>query len=167
MFSQEETVFSVGEISARIKSLLEGNIGRVTVEGEISSFSESSARHWYFSLKDSRTPALLSAVCFSYRRPPLMKKPAVGDTIRAEGRLSAYDAKSSYQLIAESIRTAGRGDLFRRLEELSCTPKEYSTQPANARCRRFRGRSALSLRLKERCSAISAPGSGCTARRCG
>lgn len=118
MFSQEETVFSVGEISARIKSLLEGNIGRITVEGEVSSFSESSARHWYFSLKDSRTPALLSAVCFSYRRPPLMKKPAVGDTIRAEGRLSAYDAKSSYQLIAESIRTAGRGDLFRRLEEL-------------------------------------------------
>ena len=118
LFSQEETIFSVEEISKRIKLLLEGNIGRVTVEGEVSSFSESSARHWYFSLKDSRTPALLSTVCFSYRRSPLIKKPVVGDTIRVEGRLSAYDAKSSYQLIAESIRPAGRGDLFRQMEEL-------------------------------------------------
>ena len=95
LFSQEETIFSVEEISKRIKLLLEGNIGRVTVEGEVSSFSESSARHWYFSLKDSRTPALLSTVCFSYRRSPLIKKPVVGDTIRVEGRLSAYDAVSA------------------------------------------------------------------------
>lgn len=113
-----EEVLSVTALSQQIKLILESGIGRVTVEGEVSSFSESSAGHWYLSLKDRLSPALLTVVRFSYRRPPQMRRPAVGDLIRATGRITAYDARSSYQLIADDIVPAGRGDLLRQLEEL-------------------------------------------------
>lgn len=112
-----EIVFSVGELSQKIKRILESGIGRVTVEGEVSSFTESSARHWYFTLKDSLSPALLNIVCFSYRRPFSMHKPAIGERLQVTGRLTAYDARSSYQLTADGIATAGLGDLLRQLEE--------------------------------------------------
>ena len=65
-----EEVLSVTALSQQIKLILESGIGRVTVEGEVSSFSESSAGHWYLSLKDRLSPALLTVVRFYYRRPP-------------------------------------------------------------------------------------------------
>jgi exodeoxyribonuclease VII large subunit len=41
-----------------------------------------------------------------------------GDRIEARGNLAAYTARSQYQIIVDSARPAGLGDLMRRFIEL-------------------------------------------------
>jgi exodeoxyribonuclease VII large subunit len=55
-------VYSVGELTLKIKGLLEGQIGQVWVSGEITNFRAQSSGHLYFTLKDAASQ--LSCVLF-------------------------------------------------------------------------------------------------------
>ncbi|HPO38819.1 MAG TPA: exodeoxyribonuclease VII large subunit, partial [Kiritimatiellia bacterium] len=44
-------IYSVSELTRRIKQTLEDEVGRVWVEGEISNFKVYASEHAYFSLK--------------------------------------------------------------------------------------------------------------------
>jgi exodeoxyribonuclease VII large subunit len=108
-------VFTVSELTERIKAVLEDGFPRIVVQGEISNFRPSSTGHYYFSLKD--TEAVLSVVMFRNRLDSLRFQPADGQLVRASGSISVYARRGSYQLICESLARAGEGDILALLEE--------------------------------------------------
>lgn len=107
---------SVGELARRIQRLLEEGVGRVSVEGEISNLRVPASGHAYFALKDDE--ATLNAVCFRSALERIKVKLRDGLKIEARGRVTAYVARSEYQIVVESAREAGLGDLMRRFIEL-------------------------------------------------
>ena len=56
------SVLTVSQITAQVKSVLDGTFQSVLVEGEISNFLHHSSGHMYFTLKDDK--AELRAVMF-------------------------------------------------------------------------------------------------------
>jgi hypothetical protein len=65
MVAVQAEILSVSQLTRRIKSLLETNIGRVWVSGEISNWRVASSGHAYFTLKDANSE--ISAVMFRAR----------------------------------------------------------------------------------------------------
>ncbi|QEJ96002.1 exodeoxyribonuclease VII large subunit [Treponema phagedenis] len=108
-------VYSVKEITAEIKALLEGSLSRCTVQGEISNCKPSSTGHLYFALKDDK--ALLQAVMFKSKLWALNFEPKDGMLVQITGNISVYEQRGSYQIIAEKMQLAGEGDILRLLEE--------------------------------------------------
>ena len=113
--SGDPRAFTVGEITRRIRGLLEGQFSHVVVEGEVSGFRPSSTGHYYFNLVDRE--ATLSVAVFKNRHFQLTFLPADGMLVRIRGAISVYGKRGSYQLIAETIERAGEGDLLAMLEE--------------------------------------------------
>ena len=112
------TIYTVSEVSRRIKDLIEGQFSDVWIEGEVSNLRRSAAGHVYFTLKDER--AQLPAVCFRNAALYLRFKPKNGESFRARGRLSIYEGRGEYQIIVDVLEPAGRGALqvaFERLKE--------------------------------------------------
>ena len=110
-----EKVFTVSQLTERVKATLEDGFPWVTVEGEISNFRPSSTGHYYFSLKDSE--AMLSVVMFRNRLAGLRFVPADGQLVRASGSVSVYAKRGSYQLVCEGLARAGEGEILAMLEE--------------------------------------------------
>jgi exodeoxyribonuclease VII large subunit len=107
----ESTVFSVSELNALVRELLEDEFAEVAVEGETSNVRVHASGHVYFKLKDGT--AALSAVCFRSDARLLDFDLGDGQRVVARGRLTIYEAQGSYQLVARAIEPAGRGDLER------------------------------------------------------
>jgi len=112
------SVYSVSDLTQRIRSTLEDEIGTVCVEGELSGFKVYPSGHAYFTLKDSG--AQLSAVLFSSARARLASNLTLKDglKIRATGAITVYPERGQYQLIVRSLTPAGQGDLMRQFEAL-------------------------------------------------
>lgn len=107
---------SVSQLSSRISRLLEKEIGRVHVEGEVSNLRVPRSGHAYFVLKDE--DAAINCVCFRSSLARVSAKLADGEKLEIRGRVTAYEPRSEYQVIVESARSAGLGDLMRRFIEL-------------------------------------------------
>ena len=105
----ERQPLSVSELTVKIRDLLEKNFATVWVEGEISNFRKHSSGHWYFTLKDEF--AQLRAACYRSSNQRIRFRPEDGLQVRARGRLSVYEQKGEYQLIAESLEPVGAGAL--------------------------------------------------------
>jgi len=88
----------------------------VLVEGELSSSKLHSSGHFYFSLKDEG--AVVSSVMWRNAASRLPKIPRDGDRVVVSGRITVYEPRGSYQLVASMMKPAGQGDLQARLEEL-------------------------------------------------
>ena len=76
---------------------------------EISNFRAVNSGHWYFTLKDEF--AQVRAVCYRSSNQRLRFRLEDGLQVRARGRLSVYEPKGEYQLIADSLEPAGAGAL--------------------------------------------------------
>jgi exodeoxyribonuclease VII large subunit len=113
--SQDSPVFSVGELTENIKSLLENSFGVVAVEGEISNYRPSSAGHAYFTLKDDR--AQISAVMFRGKARNVPFAPADGMLVRITGVLTVYPQRGNYQIMVDTMENAGVGAILVMLEE--------------------------------------------------
>ena len=61
----ERRVFTVSDLTARIRDLLAKNFTDIWVQGEISNCREAQSGHFYFTLKDDR--AQIAACCSSSR----------------------------------------------------------------------------------------------------
>ena len=59
---------SVTQLLRRMKHLLEGQIGELWIEGEVSNLRKQGSGHWYFSLKDEG--AQISCAMFGARKRP-------------------------------------------------------------------------------------------------
>ncbi len=108
--------FSVTELTQSIRTLLEGNLSSVAVEGEISNFKRHSSGHLYFSVKDEN--AQLSCVMFRRENFTLGFEPADGMKVVCFGRVSVYEPRGQYQLYVERLEPKGIGALQVRFEAL-------------------------------------------------
>ncbi len=118
LFSQAPTPYSVSEITARIRALLEREpvLQDFWVMGEISNFSRASSGHLYFTLKDAG--AALSAVVWRAQAQAMRYLPANGDKVLAHGKIGVYEPGGRYQMYVDALRPAGRGDLHAEFERL-------------------------------------------------
>ena len=107
--------FSVSEISAEVKRLVETAFAKVRVKGEIFGAKRADSGHWYLSLKDEN--AVLSAVVWKGVALRLPIKPEDGLEVVATGKITTFAGKSSYQLVIEEMEIAGAGALLKLLEE--------------------------------------------------
>jgi exodeoxyribonuclease VII large subunit len=110
------TIYTVGELVRRIRSLVERTYGHITVEGEISNWRPAASGHCYFTLKDGE--AQLSIVLFRRQAALLRFRPKDGDAVRISGQLSVYDSRGQLQLIAESMQQTGLGALLAATQAL-------------------------------------------------
>ena len=107
--------YTVSEIGAALKRTLEEGFGRVRIRGEVSGFKRAASGHLYFTLKDER--AVIDSVCWRGVAGSLAVPPEDGLEIICTGRVTAYPARSRYQIVVEAIELAGEGALLKLLEE--------------------------------------------------
>lgn len=88
----------------------------IWIEGEISNLSQPGSGHLYFSLKDNK--AQINCALFKGNRTGLAVKPGNGLLVRVRGKISLYEPRGNYQLIANRMEPAGAGELQQRFEEL-------------------------------------------------
>lgn len=111
-----EKVLSVTNLNRMAKLLLEDNFPAVVVEGEISNLATPASGHWYLTLKDKASQ--IRCAMFVNRNRLVRFKPQNGKQIIVRGRLSIYEGRGDYQLIADSMEDSGDGALRRAFEEL-------------------------------------------------
>ena len=111
-----ETILTVTQLTASIRELLEGRYRFVRVCGEISNLKTPFSGHSYFTLKDAG--AQLRVVLFKQQRRFVTGELADGRQVVVFGRISVYEPRGDYQLIADSLEDYGVGDLLRRFEHL-------------------------------------------------
>ena len=95
---------------------MEDNFPAVVVEGEISNLATPASGHWYLTLKDKTSQ--IRCAMFVNRNRLVRFKPQNGKQIIVRGRLSIYEGRGDYQLIADSMEDSGDGALRRAFEEL-------------------------------------------------
>jgi len=120
--SPPRDVISVTSLNRMARSLLENHFGNVTVEGEISNLSTPGSGHWYFTLKDEGSQ--IRCAMFRNSNMSVRFRPRDGMQIIVRGRLSIYEGRGDYQLIASSLEESGDGALRRRFERLKQTLSE-------------------------------------------
>jgi exodeoxyribonuclease VII large subunit len=113
----ERRVFSVAELTAKIRSTLESAIGFPWVSGEITNLRVQTSGHTYFTLKDQY--AQISCVLFkadarSFDRALLQE----GQSIILQGEMTVYEARGQYQLRVINIELQGAGKLQAAFERL-------------------------------------------------
>ncbi|HIG41780.1 MAG: exodeoxyribonuclease VII large subunit [bacterium] len=109
-------ILSVSGLTKSARRLLEGEFPSVFVEGEISNFSTPASGHWYFTLKDDK--AQLRCAMFKNRNRLIRFVPRNGLQIIVRGRISLYEGRGEFQMIAEFMEEAGDGELRRSFEKL-------------------------------------------------
>ena len=112
----ERAVYSVSELTARIKAQLETGFPAVWVQGEISNLRTPGSGHAYFTLKDET--AQLRAVLFRGRGRRVRFEPEDGMQVLAFGGLDVYAARGEYQLVVELLEPKGVGALQYAFEQL-------------------------------------------------
>jgi exodeoxyribonuclease VII large subunit len=112
----ERRIYTVSDLTARIRELLAKNFTDVTVQGEISNCRPASSGHYYFTLKDER--AQVRCVLFKQQQRGMKFLPEDGLKVTVRGSVSVYEARGEYQIYVESIEPAGRGALQLAFEQL-------------------------------------------------
>ena len=112
----ERRVFTVSDLTARIRDLLARNFTDILVQGEISNFRPASSGHFYFTLKDDR--AQVRCVFFKQQQRGMKFRPEDGLQVTVRGSISVYEARGEYQIYVESLEPVGRGALQLAFEQL-------------------------------------------------
>lgn len=112
------SAWTVSELTVYIREMfeLDYRLQDLEVTGEISNFTRAASGHLYFTLKDGA--AQIKCVMWRSQAERLRFRPAEGDAVIASGRISVYEAGGVYQLYAERLQPAGRGDLAVAFEQL-------------------------------------------------
>tara|TARA_Y100000768_G_C23991463_1_gene693972 strand:- start:15683 stop:16954 length:1272 start_codon:yes stop_codon:yes gene_type:complete len=115
---EKPQAYSISEIVKEIKSSLEGEFFNITIQGEVTNLSYSSAGHIYFTLSDDQ--AALSCALFrgDALRNPMIRKVNEGDKLIVSGSISVYLKRGTFQLIAKKLSFFGKGDLKAQFEQL-------------------------------------------------
>ncbi len=109
-------IYSVSQLNREARQLLEGGLPLLWVEGEISNLARPSSGHLYFSLKDAA--AQVRCAMFRTRNNHLPFTPRDGMQVLVRARVSLYEPRGDFQLIAEHMEEAGDGALRRAFEAL-------------------------------------------------
>ena len=109
-------IFTVTELTLRVRDLIETEFFEVWVEGELSNCRLWNTGHLYFTLKDSN--AQMRGVIFRSALRYLKFKPEDGLRVVARGRMSVYEPKGEYQLVCEHMEPQGLGALQLAFDQL-------------------------------------------------
>lgn len=115
---REEQVLTVAALNRAVRYGLESEWGDVLVVGEISDFTRSHAGHIYFTLNDEREQAQLRMVMFGSDARRTRATMEDGARVRIRGRLTLYEPRGTFQMIARSAAPAGEGDLLLQFRKL-------------------------------------------------
>ncbi len=109
-------VWTVAQLTRRVKGLLEDRIGRVWVSGEISNWKVVGSGHAYFTLKDAESQ--IDAVMFRGRLSRLRFEPESGLEVLAHGQVTVYERRGNYQIVLDDMQPKGLGALQLAFEKL-------------------------------------------------
>src|SRR5260370_7174554 len=98
----ERKIWSVTELTARIRDLLAGNFTDIWVQGEISNSHEAQSGHFYFTLKDAK--AQVRCVCFKSQVRLFKFHPEDGLHVTRRGSISFYEPRAEYQIYAQHLQ---------------------------------------------------------------
>ncbi|RLB76806.1 MAG: exodeoxyribonuclease VII large subunit [Deltaproteobacteria bacterium] len=112
----QRRIFTISEITANIKALLEDRFPFIWICGEISNIRIPASGHFYFTLKDKK--AQISTVMFRGQNRNLKFMPEDGMSVTGIGRISVYEARGTYQIILEYLEPEGRGAIQLAFEQL-------------------------------------------------
>jgi len=114
----EIPIYTVSQLNALVRELLEVSFPEVWVKGEISNFRSYPSGHLYFTLKDGSSE--IQAVMFQSLAAQLDFQPEDGMNVLAYGSVTVYERRGRYQLEVKRLKPAGLGRLqlaFERLKE--------------------------------------------------
>jgi exodeoxyribonuclease VII large subunit len=109
-------IFTVSELTAKIRDLLAKNFMDILVQGEISNCREAQSGHIYFTLKDDR--AQVRCVFFKQQQRGIKFRPEDGLHVTVRGSISVYEQRGEYQIYVEKIDLVGQGALQLAFEQL-------------------------------------------------
>lgn len=107
---------TVSELSFALKRTLEERFGHVRLRGEISKVNHHASGHVYLTLKDDK--AAIDGVIWKGSVRGLGVRPESGLEVIVTGKITSYPARSSYQIVIETMEAAGAGALLAQLERL-------------------------------------------------
>jgi exodeoxyribonuclease VII large subunit len=112
----DRVVYTVSQLTARLREVLEQQIPPFWVEGEISNLRVPGSGHAYFTLKDDQ--AQIRAVLFRNRLRRIRFEPEDGLHVIAFGSLEVYAPRGEYQMVVELMEPKGAGALQVAFEQL-------------------------------------------------
>ncbi|QYJ79840.1 exodeoxyribonuclease VII large subunit [Shewanella acanthi] len=116
MQADNNNVYTVSRLNGEVRQILEGQLGRIWLNGEISNFSSPSSGHWYLTLKDHFSQ--IRCAMFKGKNQNVRFKPVNGQQVLVRGAISVYEPRGDYQLLIESMLPAGDGLLAQQYEAL-------------------------------------------------
>ncbi|NVO00480.1 MAG: exodeoxyribonuclease VII large subunit [Geobacteraceae bacterium] len=105
----DRKIITVSQLTALVREVLEDNFEHLWVEGEISNLATPSSGHIYFTLKDSG--ATVRCVMFKSSVRAMKFRMNDGMKILLKARMTVYDQRGDYQLVAEYAEPLGLGAL--------------------------------------------------------
>jgi len=113
---EQPRVFTVTQLTRKIRNVLELRVGDVTIEGEVSNLRRQSSGHVYFTLKDAG--AQISCVLFRSDAARVRIDLKDGIEIQLKGTISVYEPRGNYQIIGRTVQAVGQGALQVKFDEL-------------------------------------------------
>ncbi len=132
-------IYTVSRLNSEVRLTLELQFRQLWLVGEVSNFVAASSGHWYFSLKDQAAQVKV-AMFKQNNRSSLM--PRNGQQVMIRARISVYEPRGEYQLLADFIEAAGDGLLRQQYEQLKAKlhaeglfdPQRKKPLPSEPRC---------------------------------
>lgn len=112
-----QVVFSVTELNARVRAILELELSSVAVTGEISNLAKAASGHYYFTLKDIKAQ-IKCAFFANIHRQRLQHELKNGQEVLVYGKISVYEPRGEYQLIVTHVQDTGIGLLYQQYIQL-------------------------------------------------
>jgi exodeoxyribonuclease VII large subunit len=113
---ERTNVYTVTEITRKIKYLLSSQFNDLWIEGEISNFRLHSSGHIYFTLKDDKS--VIRVAFFKGMNQYLKFKPEDGMKVIVHGYIDVYEKSGDYQIIVDLMEPVGIGALQIKFEQL-------------------------------------------------
>ena len=107
--NEARQILTVTALARAARVLLEERFHLIWVEGEVSNLAQPRSGHWYFTLKDR--DAQIRCAMFAGRNRSVRFPVRNGLKILLRGRISLYEARGDFQIIAEHLEPAGEGEL--------------------------------------------------------
>jgi exodeoxyribonuclease VII large subunit len=115
--SPTDQVWSVSQLAAAVKRLVEGELMPLWIRGEVVGCKAWSSGHWYFSLRDRSSQV---RCCMWSRYAQLAGEPPKdGTEVFVLGKPGIYEAKGEFQLnVTRMLPTSAIGAAQRELERV-------------------------------------------------
>lgn len=111
----DPNIYTVSRLNSEVRLTLELQFRQLWLVGEVSNFVAAASGHWYFSLKDQA--AQVKVAMFKQNNRQQMA-PRNGQQVMIRARISVYEPRGEYQLLADFIEAAGDGLLRQQYEQL-------------------------------------------------